>query len=50
MLRRKYRVSETKEEHSHATVTTIKILDKTGQQIMGRPEGSYITIEALNWQ
>ena len=39
-------VSETKEEHSHATVTTIKILDKTGQQIMGRPEGSYITIEA----
>jgi len=39
-------VSETKEEHTHATVTTIKIFNKTGQQIMGRPEGSYITIEA----
>jgi spore protease len=39
-------VSEEKEEHTYATVTTIKILNKNGSHIMGRPEGSYVTIES----
>lgn len=39
-------VSEKKEKHPNATVTTIKILNQTGQQLMDRPQGSYVTIEA----
>lgn len=39
-------VSEEKEKFAHSTVTTIKILDTTGEQLLGKPQGAYITIEA----
>lgn len=39
-------VAEEKEQFPQATVTTIKILDQVGEQLMGKPVGSYITIEA----
>lgn len=39
-------VSEVKQEFPHAKVTTIKILDETGVKAMGKPMGTYITIEA----
>lgn len=39
-------VSEDKKEFPHGTVTTIKILDDAGVKIMGKPIGTYITIEA----
>ncbi|HHY27343.1 MAG TPA: GPR endopeptidase [Desulfitobacterium dehalogenans] len=38
-------VSMEKEELEHATVTTIKILNEQGIQEMGRPKGTYITID-----
>ncbi|MDA8441309.1 MAG: GPR endopeptidase [Peptococcaceae bacterium] len=33
-------------KHHHATVTTIKILDSNGEQQMGKPIGTYITLDA----
>lgn len=38
-------VSMEEEDFEHATVTTIKILNKQGVQEMGRPQGTYITID-----
>ncbi len=32
--------------YPHATVTTITILDSRGEEYMGRPKGTYITIDA----
>jgi spore protease len=39
-------VQEEKKEHKNATVRTIKILNETGAQRMGKKRGTYITIEA----
>ncbi|GAW91407.1 GPR endopeptidase [Calderihabitans maritimus] len=39
-------VREEKETFEHASVTTVTILNEEGAQQMGRPPGSYITIEA----
>ncbi|MGB9919392.1 MAG: GPR endopeptidase, partial [Moorellales bacterium] len=39
-------VREDKEELGFATVTTITILDQVGERAMGRPMGTYITVEA----
>lgn len=38
-------VSMEEENLDHATVTTIKILNEQGVQEMGRPQGTYITID-----
>lgn len=38
-------VSMEEEKHDHATVTTIKILNEQGVQEMGRPQGTYITMD-----
>lgn len=38
-------VSMEEEDFEHATVTTIKILNEQGVQEMGRPQGTYITID-----
>lgn len=38
-------VSMDEENLDHATVTTIKILNEQGVQEMGRPQGTYITID-----
>lgn len=44
-------VREDREEHEFATVTTITILDNTGEKAMGKPKGTYITIESPQlWQ
>ncbi|MDH7576508.1 MAG: GPR endopeptidase [Bacillota bacterium] len=39
-------VSEEKQSFSFGTVTKIKILNKQAESIMGKPQGTYITIEA----
>ena len=41
-------VAEEVEELSHSKVTTIRIKDQAGEQKMGKPIGTYITIEAKN--
>lgn len=39
-------VSVERNEEDFATVTNVTVLDEQGSEIMGKPEGSYITIEA----
>lgn len=39
-------VSEDKQDFSNGTVTIIKILDERAESVMGKPKGTYITIEA----
>lgn len=39
-------VREDKEKFPNATVTTITILNSAGEQAMGKPRGTYITIDA----
>ena len=39
-------VSEKQQSFSHGTVTTIKIMDENAEKTMGKPRGTYITIEA----
>ena len=39
-------VKEDKENYDFANVTTVTILNEQGAQIMGKPQGTYITIEA----
>lgn len=39
-------VVEEKEQHPHATVTTITIINATGERALGKPPGTYITIDA----
>jgi len=39
-------VKEDKENFETATVTTVTILNAQGAQLMGKPQGTYITIEA----
>ncbi|GEA15107.1 MAG: spore protease [Moorella sp. (in: firmicutes)] len=39
-------VKEDKEQYPNATVTTITIMNATGEQAMGKPLGTYITIDA----
>lgn len=39
-------VQMSKTSYDHAVVTNIKILDSTGAEQMGRPQGTYITIDA----
>lgn len=39
-------VQEDKESYDYAEVTTVTILNDQGAQIMGKPMGTYITIEA----
>ncbi len=39
-------VKEHKEELPNAIITTIEIFNKNGEQIMGKPQGIYITIDA----
>lgn len=41
-------VQEDKQEFDFATVTTITILNAAGEKAMGRPQGTYITIEAMD--
>lgn len=39
-------VKEEKETYPHARVSTITILNAVGEQALGKPQGTYITIEA----
>lgn len=39
-------VKEDKEKLPHAEITTIQILNQAGEQAMGKPRGTYITIDA----
>ena len=39
-------VEVEQKEEKFATVTRVKVLNKQGSEIMGKPEGSYITIES----
>ncbi|MGD0154206.1 MAG: GPR endopeptidase [Thermacetogeniaceae bacterium] len=39
-------VSEDKQDFSNGTVSIIKILDERAESVMGKPKGTYITIEA----
>ncbi len=39
-------VSEEKQDFPYGTVTVIRILNKQAESIMGKPQGTYITIEA----
>ena len=39
-------VSEQKQDFPYGTVTIIKILDESAESVMGKPKGTYITIEA----
>ncbi|MDN5344375.1 MAG: spore protease [Clostridia bacterium] len=39
-------VREDKEQFPNAVVTTITIMNATGEQAMGKPQGTYITIDA----
>ncbi|WXJ81589.1 Germination protease [Moorella humiferrea] len=39
-------VREDKEKYANATVTTITIFNAAGAQAMGKPQGTYITIDA----
>jgi spore protease len=39
-------VKEDKENYDFAAVTTVTILNEQGAQMMGKPQGTYITIEA----
>lgn len=39
-------VAMDRESYQYATVTTVKILEKSAEEIMGKPQGTYITIEA----
>lgn len=39
-------VAMDKENYANATVTVVKILEKSAEPIMGKPRGTYITIEA----
>jgi spore protease len=39
-------VAMDKETYTHSSVTTVRILEKAAEEIMGKPQGSYITIEA----
>lgn len=41
-------VKEEKEEFDFATVTTITVFSAAGEKAMGRPQGTYITVEAPN--
>ena len=45
-LTRKFRVKEDIEQLKHIKVTTITILNASGAEKMGRPIGTYITIES----
>ncbi|MEG6521568.1 GPR endopeptidase [Desulfotomaculum sp. 1211_IL3151] len=35
-----------KESYDHATVTIVRVVEKYAEEIMGKPQGNYITIEA----
>ncbi|WP_207640988.1 GPR endopeptidase [Desulfofalx alkaliphila] len=35
-----------RETYDHAVVSTVKIVEKSAEEIMGKPQGNYITIEA----
>jgi spore protease len=39
-------VSEEKQDFPHGSITVIKILDERAESVMGKPKGTYITIEA----
>ena len=39
-------VSEDKQDFAYGTVTIIKILDERAESAMGKPKGTYVTIEA----
>ncbi|MBM7856194.1 spore protease [Desulfohalotomaculum tongense] len=39
-------VAMDKEKYSNCTVTTVRILEQSAEQVMGKPRGTYITIEA----
>ena len=39
-------VSEEQQSFPYGSVTIIKILDENAEKVMGRPKGTYITIEA----
>lgn len=39
-------VAMDRETYHYATVTTVKIIEKSAEEIMGKPQGTYITIEA----
>ncbi len=39
-------VKESKEEHEFCSVTTVSILNAQGAQMLGKPRGNYITIDA----
>jgi spore protease len=39
-------VREDKEQHPNAVITTITIMDAAGARAMGKPQGTYITIDA----
>lgn len=39
-------VAMDKETYDNVVVTTVKVLEKSAEEIMGKPQGTYITIEA----
>jgi spore protease len=39
-------VSEEKQDFPHGSISIIKILDERAESVMGKPKGTYITIEA----
>ncbi|MTI79827.1 MAG: GPR endopeptidase [Firmicutes bacterium] len=39
-------VAMDKTSYNNATVTTVKIFEKSAEEMMGKPQGNYITIEA----
>lgn len=39
-------VSEQKQDFPHGSITVIKIVDERAESVMGKPRGTYITIEA----
>jgi len=39
-------VKESKEDHEFCSVTTVSILNAQGAQMIGKPQGNYITIDA----
>lgn len=48
-------VSHEQSRFPHGTITTIRVLNEEGEKTMGRPQGSYITIESIelrhnNWE